>query len=157
MININYIIACVFVVRLGLLFVAWFKLKRNLIFILYSIAIALISFNLIITSIQTFIKINDRPDTIREYVGGSGDISYGKYKLIDNIQKISLTLSFVFMWVSSIFIISNYKDNPIRTIALWIIISIPLIYFLLIQFSQIIFRTLLFDYLTVDPISVHYF
>lgn len=156
-INIVYLIASVFVIRLALLFIAWFKLKHNLIFLLYFITIALISFNLIITSIHTFIKINDRPDMIREFVGGSVDIAYGKYTLIDNLRKISLTLSFIFMWISSIFLISNYKDNPIRTIALWIIVSIPLIYFLLIQFSQIVFRTLLFDYLTIDPISVSLF
>ena len=156
-INIVYLIASVFVIRLALLFIAWFKLKHNLIFLLYFITIALISFNLIITSIHTFIKINDRPDMIREFVGGSVDIAYGKYILIDNLRKISLTLSFIFMWISSIFLISNYKDNPIRTIALWIIVSIPLIYFLLIQFSQIVFRTLLFDYLTIDPISVSLF
>ncbi len=156
-INIVYLIASVFVIRLALLFIAWFKLKHNLIFLLYFITIALISFNLIITSIHSFIKINDRPDMIREFVGGSVDIAYGKYILIDNLRKISLTLSFIFMWISSIFLISNYKDNPIRTIALWIIVSIPLIYFLLIQFSQIVFRTLLFDYLTIDPISVSLF
>ncbi len=154
MININYIIASVFVIRLALLFIAWFKLKRNLIFLLYFITIALISFNLIMTEIYTFIKINDRPDIIREFVGGSVDIGYGKYMLADNLRKISLTLSFVFMWISSILLISNYKDNPIRTIALCVIISLPLIYFLLIQFSHVIFRTLLFEYLTVDPISV---
>jgi hypothetical protein len=157
MVNINYLIASVFVIRLALLFITWFKLKRNLIFLLYFITIALISFNLINTSIHTFIKINDRPDKIREFVGGSVDIAHGKYMLIDNLRKISLTLSFIFMWISSIFLISNYKDNPIRTILLWVIISVPLIYFLLIQFSQIIFRTLLFDYLTVDPISVSIF
>ena len=61
------------------------------------------------------------------------------------------------MWISSVSLISNYKANPIRAIALWIIISIPLVYFLLIQFSQIIFRTLLFDYLTMDPISISIF
>jgi hypothetical protein len=157
MININYLIASVFVIRLALLFITWFKQKHNLIFLLYFITIVLISFNLIITSIHTFIKINDRPDIIREFVGGSVDIAYGKYMLIDNLRKISLTLSFIFMWISSVFLISNYKDNPIRTIALWIIISIPLIYFLLIQFSQIIFRTLLFEHLTVDPISISLF
>ena len=157
MVNINYLIASVFVIRLALLFITWFKLKRNLIFLLYFITIALISFNLIMTEIHTFIKINDRPAIIREFVGGSVDITQGKYILIDNLRKISLTLSFVFMWISSILLISNYKDNPIKTIALWIIISIPLIYFLLIHFSQIIFRTLLFEYLTIDPISVSIF
>jgi hypothetical protein len=157
MININYLIASIFVIRLALLFITWFKQKHNLIFLLYFITMALISFNLIITSIHTFIRINDRPDIIREFVGGSVDIAYGKYMLIDNLRKISLTLSFIFMWISSVFLISNYKDNPIRTIALWIILSIPLIYFLLIQFSQVIFRILLFEYSTIDPISISLF
>ena len=157
MININYFIASLFVIRLSILFITWFKQKHNLIVLVYFITISLISFNLIMTSVHTFLKINDRPDKIREFVGGSVDISHGKYVNLDNIRKISLTLSFIFMWISSVSLISNYKANPIRAIALWIIISIPLVYFLLIQFSQIIFRTLLFDYLTIDPISVSIF
>jgi hypothetical protein len=157
MININYFVASVFVIRLSILFITWFKQKHNLIVLLYFITITLISFNLIMTSVHTFLKINDRPDKVREFVGGSVDISHGKYITLDNIRKISLTLSFIFMWISSVSLISNYKANPIRAIALWIIISIPLVYFLLIQFSQIIFRTLLFDYLTIDPISISIF
>ncbi len=54
--NINYLVASVFIIRLALLFITWFKQKRNLIFLLYFITIALISY-LIITSIHTFIKI----------------------------------------------------------------------------------------------------
>lgn len=61
------------------------------------------------------------------------------------------------MWISSVFLINNYKDNPKRTMILFIIISIPLAYFLLIQFSQIFSYTLLFNYLPTNPISISLF
>jgi hypothetical protein len=132
------------------MFISWFKQRKNLIVLFYFVTIAFISFNLIITCVHSIIKINDRPEKVREFVGGSTDISYGKYVLLDFIRKVSLTLSFIL----SVLLINNYKDHPKRTIVLFIIISIPLAYFLLIQFSPILSYTLLFNYLNVDPILV---
>jgi hypothetical protein len=136
------------------MFISWFKQRKNLIVLFYFVTIALISFNLIITCVHSIIKINDRPEKVREFVGGSVDISYGKYMILDLIRKVSLTSSFIFMWISSALLINNYKDHPKRTIVLFIIISMPLAYFLSIQFSPILSYTLLFNYLNVDPILV---
>ena len=42
----------------------------------------------------------------------------------------------------------------INVIAYWILLSIPLVYFLLNYIYQIIFTNILVSYLTIDPITV---
>lgn len=150
----NYAIASFFIVKLSTLFISWFKLQKKLIFLLYFITISLIAFNLLITSYYVTLKINDRPQDIREYVGASIDISHGKYSLLEITYKISSIISFIFMWIATGVLLTNYKDRPVKTIASWVLLSVPLIYFILTYFGQPIFSFLLFPYLTEDPIFV---
>jgi hypothetical protein len=49
---------------------------------------------------------------------------------------------------------NNYREKLINSIVYWIILSIPLIYFLINYFYQFIFGNLLISYLAVDPITV---
>lgn len=148
----NYLIASIFIVNLCAIFISWFNLRRNLIVLFYFISIMLIITSLIVNAIHSSLKINDRPDHIREYVGGVIDISISKYEILDHLYKISSILSFIFMWLSSLLLVNNYKINPLRTITLWTIITLPLIYFLIIQFN-LIFYPLLYS-LDFDPISL---
>jgi len=121
---------------------------------LYFITIILIGFNLLVTSYYTALKINDRPQQIREYVGASIDISHGKYVSIESVYKISSIVSFIFMWVVTGILMTNYKDRFIKTLASWILLSLPIIYFVFTYFSQPIFSYILFPYITHDPIFV---
>jgi hypothetical protein len=41
--------------------------------------------NLVVTAIISDVKINDRPDKVRELVGGSMDLSVGKYVYLNFI------------------------------------------------------------------------
>ena len=74
-----------FIIRLSMLFISWYKSNHNSIVFLYFISMLLIAFNLVMTAIITVVKINDRPDEIREFVGGTVDISFGRYVFLDNI------------------------------------------------------------------------
>src|SRR5215207_9276910 len=87
-IAISYGIASLFLVRLAILFFSWYGSNRSLIVFLYFISVSLIAFNLIMTTAITSIKIDDRPDEIREFVGGSVDISVGRYSFLDNVYTI---------------------------------------------------------------------
>lgn len=151
---INYSIASFFIIKLSLLFISWFKQQRKIIFILYFITISLIAINLIITTYYVTLKLNDRPIIIREFVGGSVDISHGKYYYLDELYKFSSIVSFIFMWITAGILMNNYKDRPVKTIASWVILSIPLIYVILTYFDQPILNFFLFPYLTEDPIFV---
>jgi hypothetical protein len=48
----------------------------------------------------------------------------------------------------------NYKDNIMRALVYWIILSLPLIYYSVNFFYRFIFGSLLVDYLTLDPLTI---
>ncbi|HZD83581.1 MAG TPA: hypothetical protein VE076_11955, partial [Nitrososphaeraceae archaeon] len=107
------------------------------------------------TAIVTDVKINDRPDKIRELVGGSIDISFGKYVFLDNIYTISSIMSFVSIWITTALLMSYYRDKLIvNSMIYWIILSIPLVYFLVNYLYKFILTNMLSSYLTIDPITV---
>jgi hypothetical protein len=140
-------------IRLSILFISWYKSKRNMITLLYSISISLIAFNLVVTATITNVSINDRPSKIREYVGGSMNIFFNEYKILSNLQKTSAIISFVSIWITTAILLNTYKSDVRRKIVSWSILSIPLIYFFINYFSQFIFHNILISYLSLDPVN----
>ena len=65
-VTVSYGTAVASLIRLSTLFISWYRSNHNLIVFLYFISMLLIVFNLVITAIITDVKINDRPDKIRE-------------------------------------------------------------------------------------------
>jgi hypothetical protein len=83
----------------------------------------LIVFNLIITAIISDVKINDRPDKVRELVGGSMDLFVGKYVFLNNIYTTSSILSFVSIWITTALLMNYYRDKLIiNAIVYWFIL-----------------------------------
>jgi hypothetical protein len=151
---VSYGTATGIVIRLSTLFYSWYKSNRNSIIFLYFVSTLLIAFNLFITAIITDVKINDRPDKIREFVGGSMDISFGKYVFLNNIYTISSILSFISIWITTALLMNYYRDKlTINAIVYWFILSIPLIYFLLNYLNKFIVTNFFASYLTTDPIT----
>jgi hypothetical protein len=113
-----------------------------------------IAFNLIMTAAFTGAKVSDRPYHAGEYIGSSGDISGGKYVLLDNIYRISSFMSFFSIWITTALLMNYYREKLINAIVYWIILSIPLVYFVITYFYQFTIAKLLISYLAVDPITV---
>jgi hypothetical protein len=113
-----------------------------------------IAFNLIMTAAFTSAKVSDRPYHAGEYIGSSGDISGGKYALLDNIYRISSFMSFFSIWITTALLMNYYREKLINAIVYWIILSIPLVYFIITYFYQFILSKILISYLAVDPITV---
>ena len=149
-----YGVASFFILKLSLLFFSWYKSKHNLINFFYFISMSLIVFNLIMTTTITTIKINERPMEIREFVGGSIDISVGRYSTLDTIYKLSSIMSFVSLWITTVILLNRYKNNLLHTLVYIIIISVPLIYFLISYSYEFIFGKLLISSLMIDPITI---
>jgi hypothetical protein len=114
----------------------------------------LIAFNLVMTATITVAKLIDRPEEIRKFVGGTVDISVGKYDVLNNIYKASSILSFISIWITTALLMNYYREKLINAIIYWILLFIPLLYFLINYIYQFIFSGLLISYLTVDPITV---
>ena len=115
---------------------------------------SLIVFNLIMTASITTVKVNERPYEIREFVGGSIDISVGRYLLLDTIYKISSIMSFGSLWITTVILLNRYKNNLLHTLIYVTIISLPLIYYLISSFYELIFGKLFLSFLMTDPITI---
>ncbi|HET9807352.1 MAG TPA: hypothetical protein VFP49_10615 [Nitrososphaeraceae archaeon] len=150
----SYVTATGFIIRLSMLFISWYKSHHNKIIFLYFISMLLIAFNLVMTATITVVKLIDRPDEIRKFVGGTVDISVGKYVFLDNVYKASSILSFISIWITTALLMNYYREKLINAILYWILLSIPLVYFLINYFYQFIFANILTSYLTIDPITV---
>jgi hypothetical protein len=149
-----YGVASFFMLRLSLLFFSWYKSKPTLINFFYFVSMSLIVFNLIMTTTITTIKISERPSEIREFVGGSIDISVGRYITLDAIYKLSSFMSFVSLWITTLILLYRYKNNLLHTLAFILILSLPLIYFLISYSYEFIFGKLLVSFLMDDPITI---
>ena len=150
---ISYGTAAGFIIRLSVLFISWYKSRHNWIVLLYFVSTLLIAFNLLMTAVVTDIKLTDRPDEIREFVGGTVDISVGKYVYLDTLYKASSIMSFISIWITTATLMSYYKERLIA-VAYCILLAIPLVYFLINSFYQFTISTLLSSYMTTDPVTI---
>lgn len=117
---------------------------------------AFIVFNFIVTATYTSYNINDRPREVRQYVGGSIDISAGRHTILSILYSISSIAAFVSLWITTAALMRNYTKKLINAVAYWALLSLPLAYFLVDYFYQFILINLFIEYLTVDPITVSF-
>jgi hypothetical protein len=153
-IALSYGIAAGFVIWLALLFFSWYKSHHDKIVLLYSISISVIAFNLIMTATFMSVKVNDRPDLAGEYIGTSGDLTAGRHQLLDITYRISSFMSFFSLWITTAILMNSYRERLINAILYWVVLSIPLVYFVITYFYQYILGNLLSSFLEVDPVSV---
>jgi hypothetical protein len=137
-----------------LLFFSWYKSNHNLIVFLYFISMLVIGFNLIMTSAYTSAKVSELPNTTGEYVGSSGAFSSDRYPLLENAYRISSIMSFFSIWITTAILMNYYREKLTNAIVYWILMSIPLFYFLITYFYQFIFGNLLISYVGIDPVTI---
>ncbi|HYF99706.1 MAG TPA: hypothetical protein VD815_06415 [Candidatus Saccharimonadales bacterium] len=97
------------------------------------------------------IKINDKPDEIREYVGGTPNFTLAKYKLLDQMYVYSSILSFISLWLTSFILAFNYRSKTKRNLIFSILLVLPLIYFV-INYILNYYYHLLSPYFVLNPI-----
>lgn len=153
-IAISYGMAASFLVWLSILFFSWFRSIHNGIVLLYFISVSAIAFNLIATASYVCVKLIDRPSVIGEYIGSSGDLTGSKQSVLKDIYNISTFISFFSMWITAALLMNNYREKLINSIVYWIILSLPLVYFIITYFYQYILGELLSSYLQIDPVTV---
>ena len=153
-IALSYGTAAGFVIWLSLLFLSWYKSRHDMIVLLYFISMSVIAFNLIMTGAFISVKVNDRPQLAGEFVGSSGDLTGGRHQLLDNIYRISSFMSFFSIWITTAILMNYYREKLINAIVYWVILFIPLVYFIITYFYQFILGGILVSFLEIDPVSV---
>jgi hypothetical protein len=151
-VGITYGTSSLIVAKTIFSFVSWYRISRNPIFLLYSASMAIILFNLVLTPLIVNLILNEKPEKIREFAGGSIDVSGGKYTILSNMVKISSVLSFSGIWLTTALLMHNTKDRFVKEVRFWGVLLIPLVYFLLAYFVQNIFGTILYPFISSDPV-----
>jgi hypothetical protein len=94
------------------------------------------------------------PLLIGEYIGSAGDTTGGMPLPLKDIYNKSAFLSFSSMWVTAAVLMNYYREKIMNTILYWVVLSIPLIYFIITYFYEFILGGLLSSYLQIDPVTV---
>jgi hypothetical protein len=152
-ISITYGTASILIIWLSKLFFSWYQSSLNLVVFLYFISMVGIAFNLIMTAAYADTKVADKPSHIGIYVGGGGDITGGKHLLLDTIYRISSLVSFFGIWLTTAILMYKYKENLVRAVIFWIMLAIPIVYFLVTYFYQFLFGTMLIPLIETDPVT----
>ena len=74
--------------------------------------------------------------------------------LLENAYRIFSFMSFFSIWITTAILMNYYREKPSNAIVYWIILSIPLVYFLITYFYQYILSNILISYLEIDPVTV---
>jgi hypothetical protein len=63
-------------------------------------------------------------------------------------------MSFSSIWITTAILMNYYREKLINAIIYWVILSIPLIYFIISYFYQVILGSILTSIVQIDPITV---
>jgi hypothetical protein len=152
--SISYGTSAFLLMRLALFFFHWYKSSHDLIVLFYFVSMTLIAFNLILTALYVDFKLTEVPRSFGEYVGGGGDVSGGKYQFLANLYNFSSLISFFSIWMTTAILMNSYREKLMRSVTYWIILILPLVYFLMTYFYQFFLSNLLSPYFQNDPITV---
>ena len=151
---VSYGTGSILIIKNLQLFVSWLRLKRGIVFGLYTLSMSMITFNLVMTALLVSASLAERPTETRHFVGGTMDISGGKYLFISDLFRISAVLSFISIWITTVSLMRTSRDQIIGKVLYWIILILPLVYFIISYFADKILSGLLIPYLRSDPILI---
>ena len=127
-------------------FLRWYNVKKNYMLLFYSLAFSTIFLESIFKLGFTEILFMLKPEIIFPMTIGSSVFirADSLQAFFNNIFPILSILSFVFSWIASSIMLKEYSNKVGGTIKYWIIVSIPLIFYISQFFvqvnSQIIFQ-----------------
>jgi hypothetical protein len=152
-VSISYGTSSVLIIWLALIFFSWYKSRHDRVVFLYFVSMSLIAFNLILTALFVDLKIAEAQYRVSEFVGGGGDMSGGKNRFLANIYSLSSLISFFSIWMTTAILMSSYREKLIGSVKYWIILVLPLVYFLMTYFYQFFLGNLLNSYFQNDPVT----
>ena len=153
-VSMSYGTSALLLARLSLFFFHWYKSNHDLIVLLYLVSISLIAVNLILTALFVDFKLSEVQYRVREFVGGGMDASRGKNLFLGNLYSISSLISFFSIWTTTAVLMNSYREKLIQSVKFWIILVLPLGYFLMTYFYQFFLSNLLLSYFQNDPVTV---
>src|SRR5919198_1503493 len=149
-IGISYTVAVFLMGVLAKLFFSWFKSNKSSVVLLYGLSSAIIAINLGFTIIYVASILPTHQLEIRAHTGvGTPFRPPGSaISFLNDVYVVTSVISFMVTWIATAMLLRHYSQRLGR-IKYWVIISIPLAYFL-IQF-QPLFVNLFYQLLQSNP------
>jgi hypothetical protein len=126
---ISYSISIVVLGLLARRFFSWFKSQRNYVVLAYALAISVISINAGFTLLYVDDVMYDTSTFIGPHIGGSVFSFSHPTSIFHSGYLVTSVLSFILMWIATALILYHYSKKLGRG-KYWIVVSIPLVYFL---------------------------
>ena len=148
-----YATTLIFLILLVIIFVGWFKSKRNFMIMLFAISFSLLAIDIVISLVyldsyfSRSIKPDIKPYPITSFVTNFGGSAINQ-QLAVAYDAFSI-LSFSFMWMATVILLSHYRYKLGR-VKYFVFICIPLIYYLF-PFEGY-FGNLFFSFIIDSPI-----
>jgi hypothetical protein len=149
--TISYTLSIGIITLLSVRFFSWFQFNRNFATLLYGLSSGVIAANALIT--LTFVD-----STLRNFttvvtsnvaLNSTTQVQDSFTVFVNNAYFWSSISSFVLIWISTAVVMRNYS-NRIGRYKYWILVSLPLVYFLT-QFISIFFN-LFTPFMSADPV-----
>lgn len=130
--SLSYLISIFLTGYLAFKFLQWLRLNKHYIIFFYFVAVAMFCFNGVITLIFSDILLLEKPLIITADLPVIFSIGFESGTImsyISSIQTISMNIYFVALWLGTIGIL-KFNIQKIGKIKFWIIISLPIVYFI---------------------------
>lgn len=150
-ITVSYLFSAGIISILSQKFFSWFRLNKDGVTFLYGLSSAGLAINVIISLIYLVNILTNFPYAISSNLAHNVTgipTSFFSRIIVDSFYWSGL-ISFVLIWISTAAIMRHYS-NKIGKVRYWILVSIPLVYFLTQFISP--FTNLLTQILSKDPI-----
>jgi hypothetical protein len=150
-ISVSYLFSAGIISILAEKFFSWFRLSKDRVTFLYGLSSAGLAINVIISLIYLVNILTNFPFVISSNLAHNvtGIPTTFFSRIIVDAFYWSALISFVLIWISTAAIMRHYS-NKIGKVRYWILVSIPLVYFLTQFISP--FTDLLTQILSKDPI-----
>ncbi len=148
-----YLTAILMLTRLLWLFIEWFRIKKDIVLLLYLISISFIILNLITTMGYSTVRISDNPDQIVQYFGGTINVSLDSYFFLELFYDVFSILSFLSLWIATALIFINYKEKLSKNFLIIGLLCITLIYFILTYFVENLY-SFIDEQIAIDPLLI---
>jgi hypothetical protein len=130
--SLSYLISIFLCGYLAVKFFQWLKINKHYVIFFYFIAVTFFCFNGIITLIFSDVLLFQKPTIITPDSPVIFDIGFEEGTIMSYIsltQSISMNIYFVALWLGTIGIL-RYNIRKIGKVKFWVIITLPIIYFI---------------------------
>ena len=130
--SLSYLISVFLTGYLAIKFLQWLRLNKHYIIFFYFVAVAMFCFNGVITLVFSDVLLLEKPLITTANLPVIFDIGFENDSVmsyISSIQTISMNIYFVALWLGTIGIL-KFNIQKIGKVKFWIIISLPIVYFI---------------------------